>query len=201
MTSLLPARRPSGYVGRRPGSGLALGLPVVGLLALMWLSEFVDEATPLDLDYYGIRPRTLGGLLGIPLAPLLHGSFAHLIANAGAFLVLGLAIAYTTRRFWAVTIAVTLLGGLGVWLLGDPGTVTIGASGVVYGYGAFLVAWGLFTRRLLAVVVAVAVVLLYGGLVWGVLPSNPMVSWQGHLFGAIAGVLTAWRMSRRRTRW
>jgi membrane associated rhomboid family serine protease len=184
-------------MARRGRSGLALGLPVIGLLALMWLSEFVDQATPLDLDYYGIRPRTLGGLLGIPLAPLLHGSFAHLVANAGAFLILGLTIAYTTRRFWTVTIAVTLLGGLGVWLLGDPGTVTIGASGVVYGYGAFLVAWGLFTRRLLAVVVAVAVVLVYGGLVWGVLPSNPMVSWQGHLFGAIAGVLTAWRLSRR----
>jgi membrane associated rhomboid family serine protease len=200
MTSLLHTRRPSRSATRRPGSSLALGLPVVGLLAIMWLSEFVDQTTPLDLDYYGIRPRTLGGLLGIPLAPLLHGSFAHLVANAGAFLILGLAIAYTTRRFWTVTIAVTLIGGLAVWLLGDPGTVTIGASGVVYGYGAFLVAWGLFTRRLLAVVVAVAVVLVYGGLVWGVLPSNPMVSWQGHLFGAVAGVVTARWLSRRRGR-
>ena len=197
MTSQLHTRRPSRSGIRRPGSGLALGLPVVGLLAIMWLSEFVDQATPLDLDYYGIRPRTLGGLLGIPLAPLLHGSFAHLVANAGAFLILGLAIAYTTRRFWTVTVAVTLIGGLGVWLLADPGTVTIGASGVVYGYGAFLVAWGLFTRRLLAIVVSVAVVLVYGGLVWGVLPSNPMVSWQGHLFGAVAGVLTARWLSRR----
>ncbi len=200
MSSTLPTRRPSWSTSRRPGSGLALGVPVVALLALMWFSELVDQATPLDLDYYGIRPRSLEGLLGIPLAPLLHGSFAHFVANAGAFLILGLAIAYTTRRFWTVTIAVTLIGGLGVWLLAEPGTVTIGASGVVYGYAAFLVAWGLFTRRLLAVVVSVAVVLIYGGLVWGVLPSNPVVSWQGHLFGAVAGVLTARWLSKRRGR-
>jgi membrane associated rhomboid family serine protease len=170
------------------------------MLAVMWLSEVVDQSSPADLDYYGIRPRSLNGLLGIPLAPFLHGSFAHLVANAGAFLVLGLTIAYTTRRFWTVTVWVTLLGGLGVWLFAPPGTVTIGASGLVYGYGAFLVAWGLFTRRLLAIVVSVAVILLYGGLVWGVLPTNPMVSWQGHLFGAAAGVVTAWRLSRHRRR-
>lgn len=189
-----PARRPA-----RTGGALQPGLPVVTVLALMWVSEGVDAIVPADLDQLGIRPRSLEGLLGIPLAPFLHGSWAHLIANSGAFLVLGLTVALTTRRFWPASILVTLISGLGVWLLAAPNTVTVGASGLVYGYAAFLVGWGLFTRRIASIVVAVLVIAVYGSLVWGVLPGNAYVSWQGHLFGAVGGVVAAWLLSRSRT--
>lgn len=177
-----------------------IGLPVVVLLAVMWISEIADTVLPIDLDRFGIQPRSLEGLIGVPLAPLLHGGMGHLIANSLAFLVLGLTVAYTTGRFWAVTALVTLVGGLGVWLVAPPNNVTVGASGVLYGYAAFLVAWAVLTRRLLAFVVALAVIAVYGGWVWGVLPSDPRVSWQGHLLGAVAGVLTAWWLARGRRR-
>lgn len=174
---------------RRVGSPIAM-------VMVMWLVLFLDAASPDSLVQYGIRPRSEEGLMGILFAPFLHADLAHLIANTSAFLVLGLAIAVTTRRFWPATIGVALISGFGVWLLGAPNTVHVGASGLVYGYAAFLVFWGLFTRRLVSILVAVAVVLVYGGLVFGVLPTQEGVSWQGHLFGAIGGVIMAYRLSR-----
>ncbi|PZF79246.1 rhomboid family intramembrane serine protease [Jiangella anatolica] len=171
---------------------LTATLPVFVLVLLMWAEEIVDALPGVDLDQYGIRPQDAEGLVGIATAPFLHGGFGHLIANTGAFLVLGCLIALTTRRFWPVTIGVALVGGLATWLVASPNSVHIGASGLVYGYAAFLVAWGVFSRRAMAVVVAVIVVLMYGGIVVGVLPGQPGISWQGHLFGALAGVLMAW---------
>lgn len=167
-------------------------LPVFVLVLLMWAEEIVDSVPGVDLDRYGIRPHDPEGLAGIAAAPFLHGGFGHLIANTGAFLVLGCLIAMTTRRFWPVTIGVALVGGFATWLAAAPNSVHIGASGLVYGYAAFLVAWGVFSRRALAIVVAVIVVLMYGGIVIGVLPGQPGISWQGHLFGALAGILMAW---------
>jgi membrane associated rhomboid family serine protease len=190
--------------GRRAGTTVAswgsATIPVLALVAVMWVVEAADAVLPGSFDVWGIRPRSGDGLVGIVLAPILHVGFAHLIANTVAFLVLGCAIAITTHRFWRVTIGVALLSGLGVWLFAAPGTVTVGASGLVYGYATFLVAWGLFTARTGAIVVAVLVGLVYGGLVFGVLPGRPGISWQGHLFGAIAGVVMAWWLSRRRGR-
>lgn len=174
-----------------------VGAPIMMVVA-MWLVVFLDATTPTPLVQYGIRPRSEEGLIGIFAAPFLHANLAHLIANTGAFLILGLAIALTTRRFWPATIGVALISGFGVWIIGAPNTVHVGASGLVYGYAAFLVAWGLFTRRLVSILVAVAVVLFYGGLVFGVLPTQEGVSWQGHLFGAVAGVIMAYRLSRSR---
>ena len=168
------------------------------MVVAMWLVVFLDATTPTPLVQYGIRPRSEEGLIGIFAAPFLHANLAHLIANTGAFLILGLAIALTTRRFWPATIGVALISGFGVWIIGAPNAVHVGASGLVYGYAAFLVAWGLFTRRLVSILVAVAVVLFYGGLVFGVLPTQEGVTWQGHLFGAVAGVIMAYRLSRSR---
>jgi len=188
--------------GRRAGTTVeswgAATIPVLALVAVMWVVEAADAVLPGSFDVWGIQPRSEEGLLGIALAPILHVGFAHLIANTVAFLVLGCAIAITTRHFWRITIGVALLSGLGVWLFAAPGTVTVGASGLVYGYATFLVAWSIFTRRLGAIVIAVAVGLVYGSLVFGVLPGQPGISWQGHLFGAIAGVVVAWWLSRRR---
>lgn len=182
----------------RPSAGawLARAVPVLVLVGLMWLSEFVDTALRGDLDGFGIRPREVDGLPGIVLSPFLHLGFGHLIANTSALLLLGVLLAWLTRHLWAVTIGVVLLGGLGVWLLAPPNTVTIGASGLVYGYAAFLAVYGVVARRLLPALVAVLIIALYGGLVWGVLPLAPGVSWQGHLFGALAGLTLALRLGR-----
>lgn len=185
-----PASRPGQPTGWR-------ALPAVVLAALMWVSELIDTMLGGFLDRFGIRPRDVDGLPGILTAPFLHGGFAHLIANTGTFVILGILIAVITRHFWAVTLGVTILGGLGVWLFGATNSVHIGASGVVYGYTAFLVVYGFVARRAVAVLVALAVFFLYGGIVWGVLPGQDGISWEGHLFGAAAGVFMAVALGRR----
>ena len=171
-------------------------VPVVVLLALMWVTETVDQVSPVSLDQFGIRPRDPGHLQGIVLSPFLHLGFSHLISNTVVLLVLGSLLALTTRHLWLVTTGVVLLSGLGVWLLGGPGTVHIGASGVVYGYAAFLAVYGFVARRIGQALVGVLVVLVYGSMIWGVLPVQQGVSWQAHLFGAVAGVLLAVRQGR-----
>lgn len=172
-------------------------VPVLVLVGLMWVSELLDLLTPLQLDGYGIRPRDLDGLSGIVLSPFLHLGLAHLVANTSGLLVLGALLAWTTRHLWIVTAGVVLLGGAAVWLLGAPRTVVIGASGVVYGYAAFLAVYGFAARRLAPALVGLLVVVLYGGLLWGVLPLQAGVSWQGHLFGAASGVVLALWLGRR----
>lgn len=172
-------------------------LPVLVLLALMWAVELVDLLTPLSLDRFGIRPRDTDHLVGVVLSPFLHLGLGHLLANTLSLLVLGSLLALTTRHLWLVTSGVVLLGGAGVWLVGGAGTVHIGASGVVYGYAAFLVAYGVAARHLGQALVGLVVVALYGSLLWGVLPVRAGVSWQAHLFGALAGVALAVWVGRR----
>ncbi|KHL14587.1 membrane associated rhomboid family serine protease [Mumia flava] len=178
----------------------ALGpiVPVLVLLGAMWLLELVDTLPSVYLDQHGIVPRATDGLYGILAAPFLHAGFDHLIANTTAFLVLGSLLAYTARgRFWPATLGIVLLGGLGTWLIGAPYSIHVGASGLIYGYAAFLVVWGIVTRRIVAVLVAIVVVVLYGGIVGGVLPGQPGISWEGHLCGALAGIGMAWWLGRR----
>jgi membrane associated rhomboid family serine protease len=166
-------------------------MPILLLVAAMWLLELLDAVLRYPLDALGIVPRSSEGLLGIGAAPFLHLGFPHLVANTGALLVLGALVLLTSPYFWMVTVSVTLFGGLGVWLTGDPHTVVIGASGLVYGYAAYLVGLGIFRRSVPNLLVAVIVVLLYGGFVFGVLPGQAGISWQGHLFGAVVGVAMA----------
>lgn len=165
--------------------------PILLLVGGMWALELLDSATAYPLDAYGIVPRSGDGLVGIGAAPFLHLGFGHLAANSLALLILGGLVLLTSPYFWVVTIAVGLFGGLGVWITGDPHTVVIGASGLVYGYAAYLVALGVFRRSLKNMLVAVVVVLLYGGFVFGVLPGQAGISWQGHLFGALVGIVMA----------
>lgn len=178
-------------------------LALLGLIVLlMWLLELVDVSLLRQrLDGLGVRPRELAGLWGILFMPLLHGGIAHLAANTIPFLVLGwLVIMRRTGDFLVVTGIVLLVSGAGVWLFGAAGTVSIGASGLVFGYFGFLVLRGYFERSLFAILVAVIVLVVYGGMFLGLLPQGTGVSWQAHLFGFFGGVLAAWALSRDRER-
>ena len=173
-------------------------LILVGSLAVFWVAEIIDVVLPFwGLDHYGIRPRTESGLWGILASPFLHGGFDHLIGNSVPFLILGWLTMFRERwHFALVTVMAMLLGGLGVWTFGATGSVHIGASGVIFGYLGFLLLSGFFERRFGAILVSLGVGVAYGGLVWGVLPSRPGISWEGHLFGFLAGILAAYVAAR-----
>ncbi len=175
-------------------------LPVLGLVVVMWVLEIIDLFLGGRLNQFGIQPLDPAGLPGILFAPLLHSGFGHLLSNTLPFLVMGAMIAWLTRKWWLITAGIWLVGGVGTWLIGGMGTNHIGASVIVYGYAAFLVTYGILSRRFTAIAAAVVVVLLYGGIVWGFLPINPRVSWQGHLAGAAAGVVVAFADTRQARR-
>jgi len=170
-----------------------------GLLAIMWVVEFLDLFVFRGLlDIFGIRPGDPRGLWGIVFAPFLHRGFGHLIANTLPFLVLGwLVMLREISDFVVVTILTMLVSGLGVWLLGAVNTIHLGASGLIFGYLGYLLLRGYFERSFVSILFSVVVGLLYGGLVWGVLPTQPGVSWQAHLFGFIGGGLAARLLAQR----
>ena len=187
-------------VPTRRSPGAAAARTVLVLVAVMWAVELVDAVLPVTLDRLGITGRTPSGLLGIPAAPFLHVGFGHLLANTVPFVVLGLLVAWRSKdRFWGVLGVIVVLGGLGVWLLTSPSTVTLGASGVLFGFAAYLVTAGVLTRHWVDVVVAVGVLAVYGTMLTGVLPFAvpPGVSWLGHLTGALSGVVAAVLLARR----
>lgn len=175
---------------RLPGAFVMVGVS----LAILWGLEILDTAMNGRLDGYGIRPRSLSGLEGIPFAPFLHAGFGHLFSNSLVFAVLGvIAYAAVAMGRYLVVIAITALSsGLGAWLLGDPNTVVIGASGVIFGLLGFLLFRGVTERSPGAITVSIMMMLIYGGTISGVLPGAPYVSWQAHLFGFIGGVGAAY---------
>ncbi len=169
---------------------------LAGMLALMWVVELVDFVLPIvHLDQFGIRPRSAMGLAGILFAPFLHGGFGHLVANSLPLLLLGgMVLLGGGRVFRKVSLWVVLCGGLGVWLLGRGNSVHIGASLLVFGYLGFLLSRGVFERSGVWVLVSIIVLLLYGGVLFGMLPGKPGISWLGHLCGFVAGISAAWLM-------
>lgn len=185
-----------------PSALRRFGAPVA-LLAVMWVVQFADSILPGSFSGLGIRSWDPAGLPGILFAPLLHANWPHLIANSVPFLVLGcLVAAEGARRFWAVTAIIAVIGGVGTWLVNAPGTLTVGASGLVFGYFGYLVARvfapGRVAHRILYAIVALVVVGVYGAtMLAGVFSAGAGVSWQGHLFGAIGGALAAFAARRR----
>ncbi|GAA1570026.1 rhomboid family intramembrane serine protease [Kribbella sancticallisti] len=197
MSFSTPARRRGTVVdGAKISSGIKL---LVLLVGLMWISELVDTALNGELDQYGIISRDPEGLFGILTAPFLHLGFSHLISNTLPLVTLGALIAVSgAMRLFSVTAIVTTIGGLGTWLISPPNTITIGASGLVFGYAAYLIARGAFNRRIGQVLIGVIVVLVWGSALLGGLLPQDGISWQGHLFGGIAGVLAAWVLTDER---
>ncbi len=178
---------------------LGSALVMVFLVGGMWLLEVIDYVGGGSLDRYGIVARDPDGLVGILAAPFLHAGFGHLIANSLPLLILGfLAAIRGLGKFFGASLIIVLVSGIGVWLIAPPNTVTIGASGLVFGYFGYVVARGLFDRRMLDIVLGVVVAGMYYSIIFGVLPGQAGISWQGHLFGLIGGVLAAWLLRRRR---
>ncbi|WP_019632162.1 rhomboid family intramembrane serine protease [Actinomadura atramentaria] len=169
---------------------------VLAVTAGMWVLELVDAVTDHSLDRYGIQPRDVGDLPDIFSAPFLHGGFDHLAGNTVPFVVLGFLAAWRgIAKFLWMSLIVIVVGGLGVWFTSSANT--LGSSILIFGFFGYLIGRGVFERRLPDILVAVAVVAIYGTLIFGVLPSDPRISWQGHLFGLVGGVLAAWALRRR----
>ena len=166
--------------------------PILILLALVWLVEAVNFFFGHGFTAWGILPRSLTGLLAIPLAPFIHASLWHALSNTLPLLVLGgLTLSLGEKRFWLTTVCIIVLSGLLVWGLARS-AYHVGASGLIFGYFGVLVSRALIERSIISVAVAFLVVVLYGGLIWGLLPMQSYISFEAHLFGLIAGVAVVW---------
>ena len=166
--------------------------PLIVLLAVIWGVEAVNLIMGHGLASWGILPRSISGLIGIPLAPFIHGSLVHAVSNTVPLIVLGgLTLTAGRGRFWEATILIILLSGALVWVFAR-GAYHIGASGLVFGYFGILLARAVFERGIVSFAIAMITVALYGGLIWGVLPSRIHISFEAHLFGLIAGIAVAW---------
>lgn len=170
-----------------------------GMVATMWVLELLDILIfGQRLNLFGIIPRHIIGLRGILFAPFLHGGLVHLVANTIPLLTLGwFVMLQETSDFFVVTAITMLVSGVGVWLLGSTG-VHVGASGIIFGYLGFLLARGYFERNFPSILLSLIVGFLYGGALWGILPTVPGISWEGHLFGFVGGIVAARFLSQRK---
>jgi membrane associated rhomboid family serine protease len=169
------------------------------LVFLMWAVFFVDQLMPyIALNSFGIIPRRVFGLIGVFTGPMLHGSLAHLISNTVPLLFLGAVLFYFYYNIaQAVFLRAYFWTNFLVWLFAREAN-HIGASGLVYGLAFFLIFFGIFRRDFLSIFISIIVMLLYGGVFYGILPSDPRVSWESHLGGALVGVSTAVTYSRHK---
>ena len=185
----------------RQSAGIAPALLIGWLVAAIWLAEALDTLLPVDADFWGIQARTLDGLVGVVLAPLLHADFGHVIANTVPLVLLGLLVAWRAgAQTWRVLLFIVVVGGLGVWLLAPSDVITIGASGLVFGLLGYLLAAGVVTRRWVDVALSIAVAVLFGGMVAGITPFGvgAGVSWLAHMTGFAAGIAAALAFAPRR---
>lgn len=174
-------------------SGIANGF----VLAVMIFFEVIGSLVRGSFTWLGIRAWDFAGLWALFTAPFVHRDYSHLAANAVPLLVLGFIIALGGLRQWAyVTLAGAIGSGLFAFIMNRPGTITIGASGIVFAYLTYLVTRGLFSRNTRQIVLGMIVLVVYGSLLWGIFPSQIGISWQGHLGGAVSGVLIASLLNR-----
>ncbi|UIZ93407.1 rhomboid family intramembrane serine protease [Corynebacterium sp. CNCTC7651] len=190
---LEPARRGGKRTSKRvaqrnTGLRFAAGY-VIAIWVVYLVNLFVFQG---NLLFFGIHPLEISSLPFIFTSPLLHGSFEHILSNTVPGAIFAFLVGYSGKRvFWEVTTFVVVIGGLGTWLVGGIGTNHIGASGLVYGWLAYLVVRGFFNRSGSQITLGLTLGFFYSGLIWGVLPGTPGVSWQAHLFGAIGGIIAA----------
>lgn len=189
-----PAGRPRFTAGRSWARAAVL---MAAFVVLLYLIESVDSIIDYCIDCTaGIEPRVVHGLDGILFAPLLHGGWDHLIGNTLPVLILGfLTLATGIGRGLAATAIVWIVAGLGTWLTGGANSVHIGASSLVFGWLTYLICRGWFARRIGQIVLGLVILAFYGSLLWGVLPGQDGISWQGHLFGAMGGLIAGWVLS------
>ena len=195
MTASPDARRPL----------LSRVLQPLALLALMWTVRLLDVILPGSFNaWLGIESWRLGGLDGLVFAPLLHASWTHLVSNSVPFAVLGVLVCFDgVRRFWGVTAIAAVIGGAGTWVANSPGTITVGASGLVFGYFGYLLVRAFVAPSLghgiLYAVIAIGVGVVYGAaMLTGIFAAGAGVSWQAHLFGAVGGGAAALALRPRR---
>ncbi len=167
---------------------------------LMWAAFSIQFYLGVDLGFLGIYPLKLQGLMGIFMAPLVHGSAGHILSNTLPFLILaGILFYFYPLIAIRVFLQCYFFTNILVWVFGRP-FYHIGASGLVYGLAFFLISFGLFRRNVRSLVISAMVILLYGGLVYTVFPFDERISWESHVFGAISGVVAAFTMRKFRTR-
>lgn len=181
-------RSSGGAVRNRMRSGLTFAaMYVIAIWAVHLVNTFLFGGL---LIFFGINPLDLSSIWQIFTSPFLHADFNHLISNTVPGAVFSFLIGVSGARvWWEVTAFVVIIGGAGVWLLGGVGTNHIGASGLVYGWLAYLLIRGVFNRNFLQILLGIILGAMYSGLVFGLLPGTPGVSWQAHLFGAVGGIL------------
>ena len=196
MSVTTPSKAP---VTPRKGETQREGIQLlVAIVAIMWLVEIVNALDSQRLDGDGIYPRSVGHLWGILTAPFLHVGFPHLIDNTIPLVVMGVIIALRgAARLAIVTLIVIVIGGLGTWLVGPSHSVTVGASGLVFGYASYLLARGFFDHSRLELLIGAVVAVIWGGALLSSLVPHYGVSWQGHVSGAIGGVAAAWWLAQR----
>nr|WP_221308920.1 rhomboid family intramembrane serine protease [Nocardiopsis mwathae] len=160
----------------------------------MWIIEVFDFLLGGVLDHtFGLRAWQTDAPWTVLTAPFMHADFQHLMSNTVPFLVLGSLVALSgLSRFMWTTVIVMVISGVGVWLFSTPGTLTVGASGLVFGYFGYTVLRGIIERRTIDIVIMISVIIFYGTLIWGVLPQQVGISWQAHLFGFIGGLIAAY---------
>ncbi len=164
---------------------------IIGFVVLIWVVEFINFSTGHRLSDWGILPRTLKGLKGIPLSPFLHASLLHTIMNTVPLAVLGGFVILQGRQiFFEISIIIILVSGTALWLFGRS-SYHVGASGLIFGYFGYLVLRAWYDRSLKSFIIAFVTVSLYGGIIWGLLPTFSRISWEGHFFGLLAGFLAA----------
>lgn len=196
---MMPSEQP--HLGRQDVTSTPLQeriLPIAVLVGIIWVVFVLDLFLPLEK--LGLVPRSLSGLVGIATMPFLHGSFGHLLSNTVPLVIL-LGLMVTSRRQpWSTVILLVLISGVALWILGRS-ALHIGASGLIYALMGYLIAAGILERRLTSTLIALFVGITYGSaIIGGILPGTPGVSWEGHLFGLVAGAALAWtRLGERRS--